>query len=55
MTECVPTLWVYQTSEGWCGHIDWHDGEPLRREGPFETERQAEVVISRMNGMEPQK
>ena len=48
-----PTLWVYETDRGWMGHIDWHDDKPLKREGPFKSERQAQVVISRMNGMEP--
>ena len=55
MDAKVPTLWTYQRgpADKWFGHVDWHDGKPVKREGPFESERQATVVISRMNGMEP--
>lgn len=51
----TPTLWTYQRGSGgrWFGHVDWHDDKPLKKEGPFDSERQATVVISRMNGMEP--
>lgn len=45
-------LWVYQRGRGWYGHIDWQDNTPLQREGPFVTEAQAQIVISRMNGFE---
>lgn len=49
----APTLWVYETENGWGGHIDWHDGKRISGQSGFDSERQAAVVISRMNGMEP--
>ena len=48
-----PTVWVYKEDRGWYGHIDWHDGGRVHREGPFVSEAQAQIVISRMNGYEP--
>jgi hypothetical protein len=50
----TPTLWIYQRDDGkWIGHVDWKDNTRIRRQGPFNTEAQAAVAISRMNGMEP--
>lgn len=49
----TPTLWIYEYRKGWAGHVDWKDGIKPKREGPFDTEAQAAVVISRMNGMQP--
>lgn len=49
----TPTLWIYYRNNAWYGHIDWKDGSYSPREGPFDTEAQASVVISRMYGMEP--
>ena len=49
----IPTLWTYKLDRGWYAHIDWHDHKPLKKEGPFVSEAQAVIVISRMNGMEP--
>lgn len=49
-----PKLWLYQGDGGrWFGHVDWKDGTKLKRKGPFDTEAQAGVIISRMNGMQP--
>jgi len=48
-----PTLWTYQLDGKWFGHVDWKDNSRLRREGPFTTQAQAAVIISRKNGMEP--
>ena len=53
MSERAPTLWVYETDNGWGGHIDWHDGKELHRQSGFDSERQAAVCISHMNGLEP--
>ena len=47
-------LWVYQgNGNRWYGHVDFHDGLRPKRRGPFESERQAAVVVSRMNGLLP--
>ena len=52
-TNLPPTLWVYKSERGWMGHIDWHDGKRIIRQGPFDSEQQAAIVISRLNGMTP--
>jgi hypothetical protein len=49
----TPTLWLYENDGRWFGHVDWKDKSPLKRQGPFKTEAEAGVVISRSNGMEP--
>jgi hypothetical protein len=49
-----PKLWIYQGDHGrWFGHVDFHDGGRMKREGPFDSEAIAGVVISRMSGMQP--
>jgi hypothetical protein len=49
----MPTLWTYELDGRWYGHVDWKDHSRLHREGPFRSEAEAAVVVSRKNGMEP--
>ena len=44
------TLWIYQHNGSWFAHVDYGNGRTSKREGPFESEAQAERVMSRKYG-----